>query len=326
MMPTFGPIVSTITIPCMNQPNFLHATLHGLVRHSVRRHRIIVVWSDPLEVAAGTGLPSPGPAADWEVGGGEDVDPQPVKSVRALLDSHAGWMREHGVEALDVTARTIDFFRRFVARQIPGHETGLHPDSGGPHGGVDIALKNNIGLEITDTEWTIPNWDADFFPAPGWDHSIFEYAPGRSGAREYLVPMHAQPVLVSPERAAQAAAGDWDPWRESPSCHRMAIATSKNWRGCKWVTAADVASFAARHAKDGRQIRERCGARSRLHWVPWILPTGALKQAGGFSHMGPGYDLELDDRFGAMGYTKIGFEDSFIVHKGYVPSAELCDL
>lgn len=305
------PLASTITIPCYTQPNFLHVALHALIANSYYRHRIIVLWSDPKQV----NFESRGLVDDWEWQGDEIT--QPYKSVREFLSMHGTWLSDNAIEVVDVTEEEIPFCERYARGEVFAGKTR-------PQGGVDIAFKNNVGLRMTKTEWTIPNWDCDFYPDKHWDKPIFDYALGGKHEREYLIPMHAQPHVMTAEASAS-----WDTWRDSPaiSCHRLAMPTLArrkfNKEGGEYtiytVTEPEFFAFCDKARRPGAQIREKCGARSRLHWVPWIVPTAPVVESGGFSYQGSGYDIEFDDRLGRLGFTKVGFCDAFILHKGFPP-------
>ena len=289
---------STIIIPNTCQPNFMHAALHGLVENSFYRHRIIVMWSEP-----GEGVET---ATDFEIVAGERK--KTFGSLRAFFDHHQGWLERNGVEVMNVTARAAAFRARFERGEI-------YKDR--PYeGGSAVAWMNNLALSLVKTEWAIPNWDADFYPGRHWDRSIFDYASSLSKtAKQYLIPMHVQPAAMS-LREAEA----WDAWRDSGriSLHRMAIPTTRVVDGFAYVTDEEFAKFQQAWARPGETIREPCGRRERLHWVPWILRTDDFNRVGGFSYQGSGYDLDFDNRMGDAGFTKVGLCDSFIVHKGYV--------
>jgi hypothetical protein len=258
----------------------MHAALHGLVENSYYRHRIIVIVSHAAT-----------PATDFEIVDGKRQ--RTFVSLDNYFTRHAEWLTANGVEIVYVDSQT---FRDKHYRSEPTRS------GNGWEGGVDTAFKNNCGLDLTVTEWTIPNWDADFYPAKHWDKPIFDYIRERDPRNEYLVPMHVQPAL--PDAVE--------------SCHRLAIPTAMSVDGFAYVTSPKWESFADCHAQAGQTIREPCGARAQLHWVPWILRTSDIRSIGGFSYMGSGYDLEFDNEFGRRGFTKVGFCDSFVLHKGYV--------
>lgn len=304
-------ITSTIAIPCYQHPNFLWAALRSLVEHSYYKHRIIVVWSDPARVEPGFGQPKTS-ASDWvtRIDGDGGRFEQRYTSIKDMLVREAAWLSAHGVENFDITDEYIEFRR------------GFERDRGAEfHGGVATAFHNNWGLARTDTEWTIPNWDADFYAGWHWDKSIFDYVTDHRPQREYLIPMHAQPALV-----AEAQIAAWDAWRDSHaiSTHRLAIPTSRvlqDTGGSKHpiTTREELFAFERKTRRPGAVIREPCGLRRQLHWVPWILRTEDIRAVGNFNYQGPGYDLAFDNAFGERGFVKVGFCDAFIMHKGWPP-------
>ncbi len=290
--------VSTITIPVLGQPHLLRAALYGLVHNSFYRHRIIVLHSNPLAYPSDPA--HAGSARDWEV----DVNGashERFTSVESFLESHAGWLDSHGIESVDVTSEALAF--------RAGHV-------GAWEGGVDIAFKNNFGLRMTATEWTVPNWDADFYPGMHWDEPLVDFAM-RAAPKSMLVPTHMQPRLFD-------EIPSWsDPWMQARegAQNRLAIPTlaTVRDRGAAYVTREAFLAFCGLMRRPGAMIHERPGVREKLHWVPAMLRTREVREAGGYGYQGAGYDVEFDDRLGARGFDKVGFLDSFILHKGYVP-------
>jgi hypothetical protein len=147
----------------------------------------------------------------------------------------------------------------------------------------------------------------------------------RAGEKLMLVPMHVQPRPF-------AALPTWDdPWTSARqvASNVLGMPTTRSVHVSSsdvrpWVTSEEFAAFCAKMARPGVTIEERPGVRSLLHWVPAMLRTRELVSAGGYSLMGCGYDLEIDNRLGALGFRKIGFCDSFQLHKGF-PSASYAE-
>ena len=292
---------STITIPNYVQPNFMHGTLHALVRNSYYRHRIIVLYSDPRVVE-----PETNPTADFEypadVGDRRPDGPvQPYRTVEDFVADHRQWLSDNYVEMVDVTKQVLD--NKFKYPRW--------------NGGTDTAFKDNLGLGMTETEWTVPNWDCDFHPGWHWDKPIFDFIESEKPTRKFLIPMHVQPLGVG--SVTEVAA--WDAWRDSPaiSCHRLAVPTTRTGNSTTYVSEPEFFAFCRRTARRGERIVEPCGVRQRLHWLPAVLRASELREAGRYSLMGSGYDIEIDDRLGRMGFQKVGFADAFILHKGFPP-------
>lgn len=315
-------IASTITIPVLTHPNFLHTMLHGLVRNSYYKHRIIIVWSDPERIRAAMGNWAESERSHAEEGAlrnaAVDFETtadghmiQRFASVKHYLEHHATWLKEHSIESVEMTDASIEFRRRYVRGEIVPGKTNWE-------GGVDAAHKDNIGLAMTQTEWAIPDWNCDFYPGWHWDKPIFDYALNSSRMKEHLIPMFSQPLAMTPDQVTH-----FDAWRDSPAlcCHRMTTATSRLTieNPCPYVTRDEWFAFERRWAKPGEIIREPCGVRQKLCWVPWIMRTSEIRALGNLSYIGGGYDLVFDGLEAQAGFERVGFADSFLLHKGWTP-------
>lgn len=309
----------TITVPIYGQPNYLHSCLHALLKNSIFRHRIIVIWSDPTHVRMEDMF---GTAADFEIDIDRNMGVQTYNSMQDFINRHRVWLNDNHIEFVDVTDRSRAFYDKLVqdsAGRALDRDRFVYPVYRDLQGGVDIAFKNNVGLEMTTSEWTIPNWDADFYAGPGWDRPLLEYAQTiNANTKEMLLPSHVQPQYLPGREAA------WDAWVDSNSisCHRLTIPSSRQTRDltATYVTDEDFTRFCERYRRPGGIIRESCGERKRLHWVPALLRTQHVIDIGGYCYKGSGYDLEFDDRLRDKGgFTKVGFQDAFVLHKGLVP-------
>ena len=295
---------STITIPVLGQPHFLEAALVGLVKNSFYKHRIIILKSNPIAYADPFHDPQ---VRDWVVIEGQEK--QVHASVDDMLGKRAAWLNEHDVLVIDVTEDVLAFRDHYRRGEI-------YPGKTDVEGGADIAFKNNVGLVKTDTEWTIPNWDADFYPGLHWDKPLVEYARSSpSSEKAMLVPMHVQPRHF-------AARPAWnDPWKQAREVAANVLTlptTRKTDRDHPWVTEQEFFQFIGSMNKR-ESVRERPGARAFLHWVPAMIRTGQVRDVGGYDLNGCGYDILFDNKLGDRGFQKIGFLDSFILHKGYPP-------
>jgi hypothetical protein len=305
-------IVSTITVPAQGDPNYLHQCLHELIKNSYYKHRIIVIYDHP----------NPGVkegARDFSIDPKTGERTQPHKNLDEFFTSHAGWLQENGIELRDVTDRYQLFYASYGRGEV-------YPGKTLAEGGVNIAFKDNVGLEMTTTEWMIPNWDTDFHPSMHWDKPIFDYALNLSREiKEVVIPMHVQPQYMDGNPA------DFDAWgtlsRSFARTHMAIPSRKRDNCGAVWVTEAEFFAYAERNKRSGL-IVERCGDREQLHWVPWILRTEEIRKIGGFNYQGSGYDLEFDDRLRDKGgFSKVGICDSFVLHKGWAPLADgVCNL
>ena len=291
-------IVSTIVIPLLGQPSLLRAALKGLVKHSFYKHRIVVIKSDVVVTCLATNADFRARMLGWDIIGNKRV--QRYDSVETYLDEDRHWLRENNIEVYDISREISDFLKQ--------HATDVKI----VEGGADIAFKNNYGLSITDTEWTIPNWDADFYPAPNWDKPLIEAAQYMAH-KTVIVPTHVQPQFFD-------SPPDWkDVWVDSRAAasNRLAIPTTHSVDGCSYVTENEFIEFCASIKRPRDVIAEKPGVREKLHWVPALLRTDEVKSIGGYAYIGAGYDIEFDNRLGENGFMKYGYCDSFILHKGY---------
>ena len=85
------------------------------------------------------------------------------------------------------------------------------------------------------------------------------------------------------------------------------------------LTEEEFESFCASIRQPGGQIHERPGLRHRGHWLPALLRTEEIREVGGYSYIGSGYDIMFDNLLGDRGFTKIVFCDGFVLHKGFPP-------
>lgn len=277
---------TTITIPVLTQPHYLHAALASLFKNSFYMHKIIILFSH-----------GDLPARDFTIG--EDgIARQVYGSVGEYLRLAAEWLDAHDVTVMDVT-RECDEFRATRA-----HGKGW--DVGGVGGGEDVAFKNNTGLGVTTTEFTIPNWDCDFYAGRDWDRPLVERSR-RGGRKEMLVPIQVQPHFV-PEPPSYRV--------EMPTVRHTKMGPQER---VPYVTEEEFESFCASIRQPGGQIHERPGLRHRGHWLPALLRTEEIREVGGYSYIGSGYDIMFDNLLGDRGFTKIVFCDGFVLHKGFPP-------
>ena len=144
---------STVVIPMLSQPNFLASALRGLVKHSLLSHRILVIYSHPE-------MQGHVPYQDYTV----DISLRGYRkyaSIRDYREKRGDWCAEHHIEFHDVTEQALAFEEQYKAGKIYS--------GGNWEGGHDTAFKDNFGLALVDTEFVVNNFDADFYPGPGWD-------------------------------------------------------------------------------------------------------------------------------------------------------------
>ncbi len=290
----------TIIIPMYRQPNHLATCLRGLIRNSHLQHRILVVWSDPGQFGHAK-------ANDFAVDRESLVRYQKYTNVEDYIKRRGDWAVEHNIEFHNVTEQAKQFQVEYAA--------GIHHENPWMDG-TDTAWKDNVGIHMTESEFVVPNWDADFYPAPGWDEPLLHLANSLFSQKKELifVPTHVQPVQfdVLPE------------WKDIyVDCKYIACArlTLPLLRAENSIFDEEFEEF-FRKWRQEVFIAERPGLREHLHHFPVLYRTEQLKNTiGPYSYMGAGYDLEIDDRCGRLGFTKITPRNSYLMHKGYIATA-----
>lgn len=202
---------------------------------------------------------------------------------------------------IDVTERCLEFRKAYEAGNVyPGKK--VYED------GVDIAFKNNLSLEYIDTEWCVLNWDDDFHAGLWWDEPLLRQIEAGIPERRVLIPTHVQPSY-DPRLINRT-----DVWEDT---RKLVGNVIQMYSPVKNVREEDFFGFCELRQRDNI-IVEPCGVRDRLHWVPMMTRTDDVRKSP-YAYIGTGYDLEFDDRLMSLGFSKMGFQNSFILHKGYVP-------
>lgn len=298
----------TIILPMLGQPNTLAFCLRGLVRNSRLKPKILVIWSRPEE----WGLSS---ASDYLI----DYDTlrryKKYESVQQYIQERGQWCADNNIEFHDVTEASKEFRAEYAVSKYRDRPW---------QGGVDIAWKDHYGTALTKTKYVAENWDADFYPSPGWDEILInalEFYRTRYD-RVIAVPSQMQPMYFAEDPHWE------DPWKESPKIASARL-TMPVWDKRRWSTEGNGDTFCAVYDSEfedfvnkwgsNRVDEERPGIRDRLHHFPVMYDTEQFKNViGGYSYMGSGYDVEIDNRCGAIGFQKISPRNSWIMHKGYI--------
>ena len=320
--------VSTIIIPELFHVNYLAVALAGIVRNSLLKHRIIVVFSDyrrhPIKCtapeSANTGSINHPETGEWY---------HKYKDMYDYIKQRGEWCKKHDIEFLDVTEEQIKFQELWL-RDHPFKDSPIYEELFRYKGGTDAGFKRNIAFRLVDTEYTILSWDDDFYPSQGWDESLFDLAEKHKNEKAVYVPAHVQ--LFHFDKIP-----NWkDYWVESrynfSSAHsvRLAMPTTRN--GEKYyITNGEWNAFVDRWSRK-EVLSEPCGLRKLICNLPIMAQTQHLKDigqsiypsnykgpgAGPWSLHGTGGDIELDNRFYREGFIKYSPCDSFIMHKGHI--------
>lgn len=286
----------TVVIPLYRQPNFLAQAIEGLVSRSVTNPEILVVWADTERTKEA--FPH---RAEWDnpcrdfVVGPDDARRTHYASIQDYIARRGAWAMANGVTFYDSTDECI------AVRKAAGDFVD----------GCDIAVKNNIGNRMVTTPYIVPNYDADFYPSRGWDAELLalaESAPGKGA----FIPVHVQPRT------------DYDPPADIEETRRIAC-NVLSWGvphdHCH-VTRDDWDSLVESLRSD-RRISEPCGVRRDLHYLPMLFRTEEFKAAGDYSMIGTGYEVEMDDRLGRLGFMKHSNYRAFNLHKGFIRYPDL---
>lgn len=286
------PPAITLLLPLFRQPNRLALCLEGIARHSVTRPRVIVVTSD--ETAFGE--PS---AADFLVDAATDEQRRPFATAQEYIAARGDWAREHaGAEFIDLTAECLAY--------KAGIDSALWAD------GHDSGFKLNSVLHLLDDSTLFSTWDADFYPSPGWDAALLEMAAGDTAPLRTFAPVHVQPYIY-PSTADFPADIE-----ETRRLHCTHLAYPTTHPACH-LAPGDWEAFCARHLDAGKAITEPNGQRNRSHFNPLFWRAGEFRETmGAFGTMGTGFDVEYDDRAGALGFVKHTTYGALCLHKGWI--------
>ena len=297
----------TIIVPLYRQPNHLATVLYGLVKNSVYKNRIIVVWSDPAQF-------NHAKMQDFMVNMNLNRFHK-YDSVEDYIAKRGDWAAEHNIEFLDVTEQAKIFQKEFADGKYNPYTKW--------EDGVDTAWKDNIGIAMSNSEYTMPNYDADFFPSPGWDKILMDTL-AQLPPKSIVVPVQCQPLNFDKDPEWKYA------WNDCKyiACARLTIPIvgreQNSPRGGNSIYEWEMEEFFNRW-KENVILKEKPGARSILHHFPVLYRTEELKNVLGPEHIplsGAGYDLRWDDDAGKKGFTKYTPRNSWCFHKAFVAVQE----
>ena len=300
-----------IGVPVFAQPNFLATVLRGLIRNSRLKNRILVVWSDPAHQGESQAKDY---LSDYDgfIKTGKLTPYQKYSSVQDYMERNADFIAQNNIEFLDVTERCGAFMEEYKAGKV-WKGSAVKPAPGVWEGGQDIAFKDNISIEVLGEtcEWIMTNYDCDFYPSPGWDEALMGVT-AKVPRRSIVVPVQMQPM----EFDELPQWGDiWNDCR-AIACARLTMPIPR--RSGNVTTDEEMEEFFKKTAQDVI-LKERPGRREYLHHFPVLYRTEELKDViGPYNYQGAGYDLEIDDRCGYLGFTKYTPRNAWCQHKCYV--------
>jgi hypothetical protein len=292
----------TICIPIFTQPHFLSATLHGLINNSRLTPRIIV-----MDTRHDLCRPTHSPCRDFYTHPDTRQRYHHYTSVLDFFEKNAAWLEKHHVEYWDLSDQFAQWWEDYHA--------GKYGTPKVFEDGMDIAFKNNYIMDYVDTEWMIPNWDADFYPMPGWDAFLFstmEHGQANYGDLACYIPTHVQPAHMDP-------LPNWPNYWEDSRCISRYRPTAPTVHSDCAFTAEELVQFYQDHKAQGWIHAEPAGHRDKVQWVPIFFRTNVLRNViGPWSYQGGGYDLEFDNRCGTKGIIKVTHGESWIYHKAWL--------
>lgn len=288
----------TIIIPEGNYPDRLATCLYGLVNNSYYKHNIFVITS---------GI---GTAATNSEGAGITH----FSTIEQYIRENKKFIEDNKISFVDVSSSKENVSRYFLKYNIE------KPESHRWEGGIDTAFKVNFGIDLAKTEWIMPNFDDDFFPSKNWDLNLFKVV--RASEKAVYIPTHVQPYsfeYLKKNYGMDLTEKDIDVnwvWNKSReiACARLTVPIN---RDPFYLLESEWNAFVAKYSIN-KTIYEPCGLRQRLHYLPMLFKKSDILSIGGYTLMGSGYELNVDDRFAQHGYTKVSSQDSFILHKGFI--------
>ena len=298
---------TTLIVPQYGQPNCMATLLYGLIKHSRLKNRIIVVWSDPAYEGGGGARDC---MMDYNILINENRAHgyQKYSSVQDYMMRKADFIKENNIEFVEITEQCAAFREEYKAGRI-WKGNAVKPAPGIWEGGQDIAFKDNWGVNMAMSEWVMPNIDCDFYFTDGWDEIMLETMDGLGRARTIFVPTQMQPLQF--EKMPHWP-NIWDDCRVV-ACARLTMPIP--WRSNNAVTEVEIEEFFKKTAQPA-MLYEKPGLRDRLHHFPVLYRTEELKKVIGlYNYQGAGYDLEIDDRCGQLGFTKISRRNVWCIHK-----------
>lgn len=295
----------TFIICEFGQPNFLAHALDGIVRNCPTKPRVLVPFSDPAQFALTD-------TERWPIARDFFINPQTGEkeirftSIYDYIERCGDWARANNIEFFDLT----DICK--------GWKLAIESTGQKYKGGHDCAIKNNWAARNHATsEIIVPNYDADFYPSPGYDVGLLNCIKKHWYKDSTWIATHVQPrVVENPENYAgiDASAFRIEAIEATRSFHCSHIAWPR--RTSEIVARDEWEAFYYSQARD-ETIAERCGARSRCHWNPQALRTEDFLAVGGFP-VELGMDPHFDDALGKLGYTKYSTCEAFTLHKAWI--------
>lgn len=287
----------TVIMPLFRQPNFLATALYGLVKNSTTNPKIIVVWSRQEAFVERSPRPP-----DWLVYENRERFRE-YATVQEFIARHGtgpdSWCARHNITFYDATEE--------------GH--ALRSELGDAYiDGTDSAYKINLGIGMAETEYIVPNYDADFFPSEDWDGELYRLMREHNGPKQTWIPTHVQPKFYEVLPA----------WAENDELEasREIACTHLTWPVSDplCILHEDDWDDLSQYGLYGKRptIIEACGERRQAHWNPQAFRTEEFREYIKGFPWGTGTDLEVDNIAARAGFMKASSYRSFILHKASV--------
>ena len=225
------------------------------------------------------------------------------------LKRRQNWLKKHRIRCYSCDL-DIDKISRFPE----GPLTERRMD------GSATAMALNIGVDVATYDWIVAISDDDLFYSKDWDKPFFSLIKKMDYMKHVFRPVHVQPKkeLFGEELTVEKFWGS--AWKHF-SAHRKSVTATRKEHNFlpedEWNRVVEV-------VKREKVDFEKCGERMEMHWIPFLFHRDLIKQGpfnnlygnGWSENMGPGFDLNFDDRLGYFGITKVRPGNSLVLHKG----------
>ena len=257
------------------QPNLLWQCICGIAQHSVIKHRIIVPFSDGIDMGDESDV------TDWcvDIGGQAWRHFSSVREAQSPIMSY-GKAEGFPIRFMDVTG---DILREGKSTWAP----------------EDGARKVNFALPKVETEWVFPFWDADYYVLPAWDFFMLRAAE-TTGFNGVYVPLfdlpEARPVVTGDLPEHPAVFPGWSGYLTLREIHQ------------KYISAGPVGEDEIRRCSSWADT-------SQVSINPQWWRTDALGESIDLPAQGHTPEWALAKRAQDRGFDRIAHGRSRILHK-----------
>jgi len=276
----------SIAIHAANRLRYIDVLLRSLEKNSCFEHELVIVadGADKLLVRDEHSLGDYRHVSEY-------FDQLESKHEVRIIPTETSHVREYGETAPNL----IEWFRSW-------HE-GL-----------------NIGLAQANREWVLMGVQDDMYFAPNWDLNLHKWLCHRPQT-DWLAPVSAYTYSLGPEiTEASRTTHCYPPYFER---YNTATDTVERFEGRSndlHMTVREDLFFSwlktAGFLKPGKAVLERGGIRRCAGEAPTLIRKSLFLEMGSydlsaFSNTNADLCLDLDNKLGAHGYSKLAVQDSF---------------